>query len=142
VKANRAQQRIEEPEAEFPPLALEPPSLAAVPPLEEPEPGSAAHEASRRPRTARAEYRDSEMYQPLSSLLLGGRKVRIALLVVLFIAYNAAMAALAFDAVGSSPTSDDRTRVVAVVFGGLMVGLLVALMEHRYRLGRRFTFKG
>jgi hypothetical protein len=141
VKANRAQQRIEEPEAEFPPLALEPPSLAAVPPLAEPEPGASAHEPARRPRSARAEYRESELYEPLSTLLLGGRRLRLGLMIVVFAAYNAVMAAIAFDAVGSSPSSDDRRRVVGVVFGGLMAGLIVALMENRYRLRRRFTFK-
>jgi hypothetical protein len=137
VKANRAQQRAEEPEAEFPPLALQPPSLTAVPPIDDSDPAPAA-----RRHNARTEYLDSELYQPLSSLLLGGRKLRIALMALLFIAYNAGMAVIAFDAVGSSPSSDDRVRVVAVVFGGLLLGLIVALTEYRYRLRRRFTFKG
>ena len=77
-----------------------------VPPLPEPEPGSAADEPVRRPRSARAEYRESEIYEPLSTLLLGGRKLRLGLMIAVFVAYNAAMAVIAFDAVGSSPSSD------------------------------------
>jgi hypothetical protein len=143
VKVHRLQPRTHEPVLDLPPLSLEPPSLTLVrpAPLLEPAPETAHVEPDWRGRTARTQYRDSEIYQPLSSMLLGGRVMRATLLVAFLLACNAAIGWLAWQAWGNTQTTNDQAIIVGAGVGGLLAGWILAVVERRYRLRRRFTFK-
>ena len=136
----RLRPRTHEPAPEFPPLSLDPPSLAAVrpSPLRVVAPETVHVEPEWRGRTARTQYRDSEIYQPLSAMLLGGRALRIALLVCVLAPYNAALGWFAWGAWGSAHTTADQARVIAALAIGVVLGCLFTWFERSYRLRRRF----
>ncbi len=143
MNVHQLQPRTREPAPDFSGRSLDPPSLTLVPPappLEAP-PGTAPSAPDWRGRTARTQYRDSEIYEPLSSLLLGGRSVQATATVTFLLVCNAAIAWLAWDTWGSAQTTHGQAVAVMAGLGGLLAGWIVAVMEQRHRLRRRFTFK-
>ena len=87
-------------------------------------------------RTARSQYRESDLYQPLGSILfgrLGGFRARAALIVAIIVVYNATLGWLAWDAWTNGPTTSDRVLVAATVAIGAAAGWIVADVERAYR---------
>ena len=129
-------------DVDFPPLSLEPPSLAigepapvpqAPPPLEHREPDWHG-------RTARTQYRESEIYQPLGSILfgkLGGFGGRVALIVAIVVVYNAVLGWLTWDTWTSGLTTGDRVLVAATIAIGAAAGWIIADVERAYRTRSR-----
>ena len=117
--------------SEFPPLSLDPPSLTLVAPAPVPEapPEVEHHEPDWRGRTARSQYRDSEIYQPLSSMLLG-RDARPFVLVAVLVLYNGVLGWIVW---GASHTSREVVSVLLVVGLGALAGGGAAIAERAYR---------
>lgn len=116
---------------EFPPLSLDPPSLALVAPAAVPgEPRAVEHrEPDWRGRTARSQYRDSELYQPLSSMLLGCDARRVLLVAVLAL-YNGAIGWVAWDA---GRASGEAMPILAALGLGAVAGWATARLLRAYR---------
>jgi uncharacterized membrane protein YeaQ/YmgE (transglycosylase-associated protein family) len=106
----------------------------------QPAPETIHREPDWRGRTARTQYRDSEIYQPLWSVLIGGRVVRAALLIAFLVACNAVIGWLAWNAWDAAQSTGDQALIVALVAGGLVAGWLLTSFERWYRLRRRFRF--
>ena len=130
--------RIDEPAPGFPPL--DPPSLSLPrpSPLRDEPPEPLHEEPPWRGRTARAQYRDSEIYEPLSSVLLGPRGLRMALLVAFLVLYNAVIGWFAWDIWDAASTTDDQALIVGAVVIGVVAGWAATGVERSYRLRRRF----
>jgi hypothetical protein len=118
-------------QADFPPLSLDPPSLTLVAPAPVPEaPPELDHrEPDWRGRTARSQYLDSEIYQPLSSMLLGFDARRAFLISVLAL-YNGVIGWVAWDA---ARASGDVMPIVIVLAAGAVVGWAAARLLRAYR---------
>jgi hypothetical protein len=116
---------------EFPPLSLDPPSLSLVTPA--PVPGAPREVEHREPdwhgRTARSQYRDSEIYQPLSSMLLGCDARKVLLIAVLAL-YNGAIGWVAWDA---GRASGEAMPIVAALGLGAVAGWAAARLLRTYR---------
>jgi hypothetical protein len=88
-------------------------------------------------RTARAQYRESEEYEPLGRMLLG-LPGRVFLVLAILIAYNAALAWIAVQVWHSAASGNDRLLVIAVIGIGAVVGWAAADMEQAFRTRSRF----
>ena len=126
-------------EDDFPPLSLDPPSLSVTEPAPVPEPPPPAPEY-REPdwhgRTARSQYRESDLYQPLGSILFGslsGFRARVVLIVAVIVVYNATLGWLAWDAWTNGHTTSDRVLLAATIAIGAAAGWIVADVERAYR---------
>jgi hypothetical protein len=118
-------------QAEFPPLSLDPPSLTIRAPAPVPEvpPQLDHHEPDWRGRTARTQYLDSEIYQPLSSMLLGFDARRASLIAVLAL-YNGVIGWLAWDAASAS---GEVMPILIVLATGAVVGWAAERLLRAYR---------
>jgi hypothetical protein len=88
-------------------------------------------------RTARAQYRESAEYEPLSRMLIG-RPGRVFVIVAVLIGYNAALGWIALQAWHSATTSNDRLLIVAVLGIGAVAGWAGADVERAFRTRSRF----
>jgi hypothetical protein len=129
--------RTHEPEPGFPPL--DPPLAPPRPsPLRDEPPETLHEEPPWRGRTARAQYRDSEIYEPLSAVLLGPRGLRSALLVAFLVLYNAVIGWFAWDIWDAAQTTGDQALIVGAIAIGIVAGWAATGVERSYRLRRRF----
>jgi hypothetical protein len=93
-------------------------------------------------RTARAQYLESEEYEPLSAFLVGRLDRlpgRLLLIVAILIAYNAALGSIAVQAWHAAETSDDRLLVLAVIGIGAVIGWAAADIERTFRSRSRLS---
>jgi hypothetical protein len=130
--------RTHEPASGFPPL--DPPLLARTrpSPLRDELPEPLLEEPPWRGRTARAQYRDSEIYEPLSAVLLGPRGLRTALLVAFLVLSSGVIGWFAWDTWDAAQTTDGQALVVAAIAIGVVAGWAATGAERSYRLRRRF----